>query len=63
MEGVIKSLKTDKGFGFIRDGRGTEYFFHFSAAPEWSGLREGQRVTFEQEESPKGPRAGNVRSI
>ena len=63
MEGVIKALKADKGFGFIKAAGGTEYFFHFSCAPEWDQLREGQRVTFAEEHSPKGPRATDVRSM
>ena len=60
--GTIKRIARDKGFGFIRDGGGQEYFFHRSAVEgSFDDLREGQRVSFEEEQSPKGPRANNVR--
>jgi CspA family cold shock protein len=60
--GTIKRIARDKGFGFIRDASGQEYFFHRSAVQgSFDALTEGQRVSFEEEESPKGPRAANVR--
>ena len=60
--GTIKRL-TDKGFGFIAAADGTEYFFHQSACADvrFDELREGQAVTFEKGQGPKGPRAENVR--
>jgi CspA family cold shock protein len=63
MSGTIKRLVRDKGFGFITAGDGTEYFFHRSACTQtpFTDLREGQTVTFEQGEGPKGPRGENVR--
>ena len=62
LTGTIKRL-TDKGFGFIAASDGTEYFFHQSActSTRFDGLREGQSVTFERGQGPKGPRAENVR--
>ncbi len=62
MNGTIKRL-TDKGFGFIAAGDGNEYFFHQSACSDvrFDELREGQAVTFERGQGPKGPRAENVR--
>jgi len=59
--GTIKRI-TDKGFGFIAAGDGTEYFFHQSSVTggRFNDLREGQRVTFTVGQSPKGPRAENV---
>lgn len=62
--GTIKRLVRDRGFGFIRDDGGQEWFFHRSAVHEVSfdELKEGQRVNFDEEPSPKGPRAGNVRA-
>jgi CspA family cold shock protein len=61
--GSIKRLVRDRGFGFIRDDNGQEWFFHRSAVEgSFDSLNEGQRVSFEEEPSPKGPRAGNVRA-
>jgi CspA family cold shock protein len=61
--GTIKR-KTDKGFGFIAAANGTEYFFHQSACvgTSFDDLREGQRVSFDVGQGPKGPRAENVRA-
>ncbi len=61
--GVIKRL-TDKGFGFIAAGDGTEYFFHQSACQgtRFDDLREGQTVSFTVGQGPKGPRAENVKA-
>ena len=49
MNGTIKRLVSDKGFGFIAAGDGTEYFFHQSACTgtAFDQLREGQAVTFD----------------
>lgn len=61
-EGSIKRL-TDKGFGFIEDGSGTDVFFHMSAVEEsqYDDLQEGQQVVYSVGTGPKGPRAENVR--
>ena len=62
MQGIIKKL-TEKNFGFITvDGQEKDLFFH---ANELNGvsfdeLREGDAVTFEVEESEKGPSAVKV---
>ena len=63
MTGTIKTLRADKGFGFIRDASGKEVFFHSSAifGEGIDMLREGDGVEFEVDQSPKGPRAANVR--
>jgi CspA family cold shock protein len=63
MTGTIKRLMTDKGFGFVAAEDGSEYFFHQSACNgmQFRDLREGQRVTFDKGQGPKGPRAENVR--
>ena len=63
MTGTIKRLVSDKGFGFIAAGDGNEYFFHQSACSgtPFDDLREGQAVTFEKGQGPKGPRGENVR--
>ena len=64
MTGTIKTLRAEKGFGFIRDDGGQEWFFHRSAveAGEFEQLNEGQRVSFDEEPSQKGPRAGKIRA-
>jgi CspA family cold shock protein len=63
-EGKIKRL-TDKGFGFIESGSGTDLFFHMSAVEgvRFEELREGQKVSYNEGRGPKGPRAENVRVI
>ena len=63
-EGTIKRL-TDKGFGFIDNGSGTDMFFHMSAVQDvrFADLREGQKVSYDEGRGPKGPRAENVRVI
>lgn len=61
-EGTIKRL-TDKGFGFIDTGTNQDMFFHSSDVEEatFDELREGQAVTYEKGNGPKGPRAEHVR--
>ena len=63
INGTIKRLVSDKGFGFVAASDGTEYFFHNSAVTgtRFDQLREGQAVTFNTGQGPKGPRAENVR--
>lgn len=60
--GVIQRLVLHKGFGFIADGQGAEYFFHHTAAAfEFADVSEGTAVTFLPSSGPKGPRAEDVR--
>ena len=62
MTGVIKK-KTDKGFGFITvQGQEKDLFFHSKSlvGVTFDELNEGDEVSFEVEESPKGPNAVNV---
>lgn len=63
MNGKVKTIR-DKGFGFITPDDGSQdVFFHHSSLVDanFNDLREGDAVTFEIEDSPKGPRAANVR--
>jgi len=64
ISGKIKRIVSDKGFGFVAAEDGTEYFFHNSACvgTRFDELREGQAVTFEKGQGPKGPRAENVQA-
>ncbi|MFK8026467.1 MAG: cold-shock protein [Gammaproteobacteria bacterium] len=63
--GTIKWFNESKGFGFIsQDNGGADVFVHYSAI-EGTGfktLKEGQQVTFEVENGPKGPQATSVAS-
>ena len=61
-EGTVKRL-TDKGFGFIDTGTGKDLFFHMSVVEgaRFDELHEGQLVSFEIGQSPKGPCAEQVR--
>lgn len=63
MTGIVSRLHEDKGFGFVKDETGKDYFFHRSAVSgdEFEDLREGDRVEFDTGQGPKGPRAENVR--
>lgn len=63
MNGTIKKITKDRGFGFITGEDGVEYFFHQSelrGGLTFADLREGQRVSFETTQSDKGPRAADV---
>lgn len=61
--GTVKKVISDRGFGFITAEDGKEYFFHrgaLQASLDFDRLSGGERVTFEVETSPKGPRASQV---
>jgi cold shock protein len=59
-EGTIKKIVPDRGFGFIAADDGKEYFFHRSGVQDFDALMGGEKVSFEIEPSPKGPRANRV---
>ena len=63
MQGTIKRIVRDRGFGFIRSTDGQEVFFHRNGLQQmdFDSLKEGSTVEFEVEQSEKGPRAANVR--
>ena len=64
-EGKVKWFNEKKGFGFIEQDDGTDLFVHHTAitGEGFKTLSEGQRVRFEVEETPKGPKAKNVQKI
>ena len=65
MEGTIKRLN-EKGFGFITpEGADKDVFFHMNdlSGVEFNDLNEGDNVTFDQEDSPKGPKGVNVQRV
>lgn len=65
MNGVIKK-KTDKGFGFITvEGQEKDLFFHSNSLVDvtFDEIKEGDKVSFDIEESQKGPNATNVKRV
>jgi CspA family cold shock protein len=62
--GTIKKLVADRGFGFVAGEDGKDYFFHRSGTEvNFDSLQGGEKVSFEIEQSPKGPRARAVRTV
>ncbi|GAB6091830.1 cold-shock protein [Furfurilactobacillus curtus] len=61
-QGTVKWFNGDKGFGFITRESGDDVFVHFSAiqGDGFKTLDEGQHVTFDVEDSDRGPQATNV---
>ena len=65
MEGTIKKL-TDKNFGFISQGdAGKDLFFHANELDgvAFAELQEGDKVSFEVSDTPKGPAATKVKKM
>jgi len=63
--GTVKWFNDRKGFGFIEQQNGPDVFVHHSGidATGFKSLHEGDQVTFEIEQGPKGPSATNVKII
>ena len=61
--GTVKKVVSDRGFGFITAEDGKDYFFHrdgLDSSLDFDRLSGGEKVTFEVEASPRGPRATKV---
>jgi len=64
-EGTVKWFSNEKGFGFIEREGGDDVFVHFSqiAQDGYKSLEQGQRVSFEVTEGPKGLQAAEVKIV
>ena len=64
-EGTVKWFSPEKGYGFIEQPEGEDLFVHFSEIQTdgFRTLAEGQAVTFEVVQGPKGLQASNVAPI
>ncbi len=64
-EGSVKWFNEKKGYGFIQQENGQDLFVHYTAiqGDGFKTLAEGQKVSFEVEDTPKGPKAKNVQVI
>ena len=64
-KGTVKWFNAKKGYGFISQESGDDVFVHFSAiqGKGFKTLEEGQSVSFEIEEGPRGKQASNVTKL
>jgi CspA family cold shock protein len=64
-KGTVKWFNESKGFGFITSEDGGDVFVHYSElqGDGFKSLSEGQAVSFDVVDSPKGPKAANVTKL
>lgn len=60
--GTVKWFNDSKGYGFIQDDSGNEFFVHYTSINQegFRTLKEGQKVYFSEAQGPKGPCAKDV---
>ncbi|AKL95961.1 cold shock protein [Clostridium aceticum] len=65
MNGTVKWFNAEKGFGFITGEDGKDVFAHFSQinSSGYRSLEEGQKVSYDVVQGPKGPQAENITVI
>jgi CspA family cold shock protein len=63
--GTVKWFNDSKGYGFIDGGDGREFFVHHSQIESegFRSLKEGELVSFEADQGPKGPCAKQVKKL
>ena len=64
-EGIVKWFSDKKGYGFIEQEEGKDIFFHHSSInmPGFKTLTAGDRVSFDVEDSDRGPVAKNISKL
>ena len=62
MKGTVKWFNAEKGYGFITGEDGVDYFAHYSQiqVEGYKSLDQGQTVSFDVVDGPKGPNAANI---
>jgi len=63
LEGTVKRWLTGRGYGFIDVDEDDDIFVHHTDLQDAYALMRGQKVEFDVEDTPKGPRAVNVKVV
>tara|TARA_B100000214_G_C23846682_1_gene571369 strand:- start:75 stop:272 length:198 start_codon:yes stop_codon:yes gene_type:complete len=60
LKGTVKTIERSKGWGFIEDQEGYDYFFNVANVRKGQTLKKGTRVKFDAVETNKGSEAENI---